>query len=299
MDALLIGFGEPVHDLFFALNIDKQSNERRKMLDFRWFIEIEKRCHEAMKRKDRLLTLYFMKKGVYSTYTQKFKWKMDMDKIKTIFVVSILQLVSVQVSASVITVGGFNLDTVDFADVVTFWDGSGTLEPGNIILDPGTGSALTVGDAVLGSNVDMFLNGVNVELGFLDNVLTNNVDAFDVLIFEIGEDGDGFSVGSSEASLSVSFDGSERIITGFNISSGGGLTAYLIDLADLGVATGASISSIFLNGGGLELAAVAGVSIALPDSNVSPISEPPAIALILTGLISLGLARRKRKAIVK
>jgi hypothetical protein len=198
-----------------------------------------------------------------------------------------LLFVSIEVNSAPISIGGFSLDSFNFADTVNFWNQGGTLEPGNLQPDTGgSGLALNVADAVLGSNVNKYLNGAVVELGFVDNILTNNANVFDVLVFEIGLDGDGFEVSSSKSAYELGTNlfipDSERILTGFFISTGQALTAYLIDLSDLGVAEGSSISSFYIQGSGIELAAVSGVSVALPDLGVQPISEPTSLGACRT-----------------
>jgi len=209
----------------------------------------------------------------------------------SVLVVEVLILAS-GVAQAAIVIGGLTFEDNAFADTVISGGG------GDIF-----GGATTVEQAVTGCNLDTYVNGVVLELGFTDNVLTNYANAWDLVVFDILSDGDNFTVAvdfpSLYANISAFLPGPNAHL-GYN---GNGLVicATYVDLSDLGVPVGGTISSLAFGGQALELAAVGAINLPFPTlpSPDGTVPEPSTLIIwsLLGGLgITIGWRRRRKAA---
>ena len=177
-------------------------------------------------------------------------------------------------------VGGINFDDNAFPESVLSFVFKGAYQ----------GGATGMGQAVLGANTDTFadfaggMQGEFVQVGFIDNLVQNG-PGDDLAIFEIFvEAGEYFG---------ISLAGGTQILTtlsdtGTTNSAGHAITVAFVDLDDLGVAAGATISSIVLHSPkSVELASFGAL-------NSVTVPEPALAALLLAGSLGLGAGARRR-----
>jgi len=138
-------------------------------------------------------------------------------------------------------------------------------------------------------------------LGFTDNVITNHANAWDLVVFDIGSDGDGFSVAVDlarlEANIRAVLSGPNAYV-GYN-GNGLAITATFVDLSEMGVPVGDTITTLAFAAGHLELAAVGAADLPFPEPPLNDDAIPePTTLIVWSGLGAVGLIaawRRRRQ----
>lgn len=186
-------------------------------------------------------------------------------------------------AAAPISIGGTTYDTVNFADTLTSSSGAFSVSEGSLA------SALTgwsVDDWAFSLTSDAY-----VELGFTDNSVVNGAGA-DLAFFEIGTPDDfgiSLTVGSQIYRIA-------SVATGFTQGQEYGINLATIDLALLGLAPGASVTSIVVHMGPGFLNTSAAPTLGAASALNASASVPDAgSSMLLLGIGLAGLRAMKRR----